>query len=152
MSSMFSFCTNLTKLDLSSFDTSNVTNMWDMFSRCSQLITLDLSSFDTSNVTNMRSMFSFCSHLEELDLSSFDTTEVTENREMFYGCSSLAKIVINNQNIFKLTNASAFTNTPIANGTGYVYVPDNLVESYKTATNWSTYANQIKPISELEET
>ena len=41
--------------------------------------------------------------------------------------------------------------TKIANGAGYIYVPDNLVSSYKTAANWSTYASQIKPISELEE-
>ena len=42
-----------------------------------------------------------------------------------------------------------FYNTAIENGTGYIYVPDSLVDSYKTATNWSTYASQIKPISEL---
>lgn len=30
-----------------------------------------------------------------------------------------------------------------------VYVPDALVEDYKSATNWSTYADRIKPISEL---
>ena len=39
--------------------------------------------------------------------------------------------------------------TPIANGNGYIYVPDADVETYKTATNWSTYANQIKGLSEL---
>ena len=33
----------------------------------------------------------------------------------------------------------------------YFYVPDNLVDSYKAATNWSTYANQIRPISELSD-
>ena len=31
----------------------------------------------------------------------------------------------------------------------FFYVPDDLVDSYKEATNWSTYADQIKPISEL---
>ena len=34
-------------------------------------------------------------------------------------------------------------------GTDYIYVPDNLVDGFKIATNWSTYATQIKPISEL---
>lgn len=33
---------------------------------------------------------------------------------------------------------------------GYIYVPDALVDSYKNATNWSVYAEQIKPLSELE--
>ncbi len=48
-----------------------------------------------------------------------------------------------------LSNSNAFANTPIAQGTGYIYVPDNLVASFKTATNWSTYASQIKGVSEL---
>ena len=46
----------VTSLDLSSFDTSSVTNMAMMF-YLSQATILDLSSFDTRNVTNMSSMF-----------------------------------------------------------------------------------------------
>ena len=49
-----------TSLDLSSFDTSNVTDMSGMFINCSAT-SLDLSSFDTSNVTNMSGMFINCS-------------------------------------------------------------------------------------------
>ena len=44
-------------IDLSNFDTSNVTDMYSMFSD-SSATTLDLSSFDTSRVTNMIFMFS----------------------------------------------------------------------------------------------
>ena len=33
----------------------------------------------------------------------------------------------------------------------YFYVPDDLVEDYKAATNWSAYADQIKPVSELSD-
>ncbi len=32
---------------------------------------------------------------------------------------------------------------------GYIYVPDELVDAYKTATNWSVFANAIKGLSEL---
>ena len=32
-----------------------------------------------------------------------------------------------------------------------IYVPDSLVEQYKESTNWSLYANQIKPLSEYVE-
>lgn len=46
-------------------------------------------------------------------------------------------------------NTTSFLNTPIASGTGYIYVPDEAINTYKSATNWSTYASQIKPISEL---
>ena len=30
---------------------------------------------------------------------------------------------------------------------GEIYVPDDSVEAYKTATNWSAYANKILPLS-----
>lgn len=46
-----------------------------------------------------------------------------------------------------LSAASAFTGTNIAYGKGAIYVPSELVDSYKIATNWSTYADQIYPIS-----
>jgi len=55
MSNMF-YYSSATTLDLSSFDTSNVTSMSYMF-YYSSATTLDLSSFDTSNVTTMSNMF-----------------------------------------------------------------------------------------------
>ena len=66
---MFYICSKLTDLDLSSFDTSAVTNMQSMFGGCSGLTSLDLSTFDTSNVTDMSWMFNYCSKLTNLDLS-----------------------------------------------------------------------------------
>ena len=48
---------NFLELDLSGFNTSNVTNMSQMFARMSNLTTLDLSNFDTSQVTDMSGMF-----------------------------------------------------------------------------------------------
>lgn len=46
-------------------------------------------------------------------------------------------------------NTTSFLNTPIAGGTGYIYVPDEAINTYKSATNWSAYAEQIKGVSEL---
>ena len=93
MSYMFSDCRTLTSLDLSSFDTANVTNMSYMFNSCYVLTSLDLSSFDTSNVTNMSGMFNGCRTLTSLDLSSFDTSNVTNMSYMFDGCSKLAAVL-----------------------------------------------------------
>ena len=73
---MFYYCSSLTSLDLSGFDTSSVTYMSYMFFGCSSLTSLDLSGFDTSNVTDMYDMFSDCSSLTSLDLSGFDTSSV----------------------------------------------------------------------------
>ena len=50
---MFNQCSSLISLNLSSFNTNNVTNMGGMFQLCSSLISLNLSSFNTINVTNM---------------------------------------------------------------------------------------------------
>ena len=95
MRGLFSGCGSLTSLDLSSFDTSKVTDMEEMFSGCESLTALDLSSFDTSEVSYMRGMFYSCKSLTALDLSSFDTSNVTDMRGMFYSCESLTTIYCN---------------------------------------------------------
>ena len=51
----------------------------------------------------------------------------------------------------KLVNKNALQNTMIANGTGYIYVPAELVETYKTTSNWETYADQIRAIEDYPE-
>ena len=92
MSSMFHGCNSLTSLDLSSFDTSNVVYMDSMFYDCWNVTSLDLSSFDTSNVTDMTSMFNYCYELMSLDLSSFDTSNVTDMDNMFFFCYDLTSL------------------------------------------------------------
>lgn len=68
MSYMFRFCENLTSIDLSGWNTSNVTDMSAMFNLCTSLTTLDLSHFDTSNVTNMTGMFAGCKNLKSIKM------------------------------------------------------------------------------------
>ena len=92
---MFSGCSYLTSLDLSSFDTSHVRSMGSMFLGCASLTALDLSSFDTSKVTYMSFMFRGCSSLTSLDLSRFDTSKVTNMSRMFNDCKSLTTIYSN---------------------------------------------------------
>lgn len=96
MNRMFEDCSSLTELDFSSFKTANVEDMAYMFAECSSLEELDLSSFDTSGVTDMESMFASCQSLEQLKLSSFDTENVMNMESMFDGCSSLVSLDISN--------------------------------------------------------
>ena len=63
---MFNDSRGLISLDLSSFDTSQVTNMSYLFGNCKSLTTLNLSSFNTNKVTNMGGMFSACFALTTL--------------------------------------------------------------------------------------
>jgi hypothetical protein len=69
----------------------------------------------------------------------------------FSGCTKLQTLIIRGSQVVPLYNTTAFTNTPIANGTGYIYVPSTLVEQYKTATNWATFADQIRAIEDYPE-
>ena len=101
---MFYNCSKLTTLDVSHFDTSNVTNMHSMFYGCSNLTVLDLSHFDTSKVTDMNSMFMNCSSLTALDVSHFDTNKVTDMWDMFCNCSSLTVLDLSHFDTSNVTN------------------------------------------------
>lgn len=94
MNYMFENCSKLTTLDLSNFNTSNVTNISGMFMRCSSLTSLNLSNFDTSNVTNMYGMFYSCYKLIHVDLRSFDFTKVTNYSSMFGGVPNNCEIIV----------------------------------------------------------
>ena len=106
MYSMFLDMFYLTTLNLSSFDTSNVTNMSYMFYGMSNLTTLNLSSFDTSNVTNMSYMFYGMSNLTTLNLSNFDTSKVTDMGSMFYGTSNLTTLNLSSFDTSSVTDMS----------------------------------------------
>ena len=137
MGSMFSYCSSLTTLDVSSFNTSNVTGMVGMFEECSSLTTLDVSNFDTSKVTDMRYMFYGCSNLTSLDLSSFDTTNVTLYSGVFSYCPSLSQITVGDMWVRPI----AFPNTGVSSagkwyalssGTEYTYnaIPTGAADVY----------------------
>jgi surface protein len=104
MHEMFSGCTSLTSLVLSSFNTEKVTDMYGMFYDCSKLTSLDLSNFNTDKVTDMKYMFYGCSKLTSLDLSSFNTEKVTSMHAMFSRCESLIGLDLSSFNTEKVTS------------------------------------------------
>lgn len=100
---------SLTKLDLSSFNTSKVRNMLYMFWNCERLKSVNLSSFDTKNVACFESMFSGCSALESLDLSNFNTSHAVGSAlsRMFQGCSSLKSLDVSSFDTSRITDFSS---------------------------------------------
>ena len=69
-----------------------------------------------------------------------------------YDGTGLKTLIMRNAvGICSLSSSSSFNNTPIGKGEdgAVIYVPDSLVDSYKQATNWSVFADIIKPLSEL---
>ena len=124
-------------------DFPNVTSTGvNTFYACYGLSTVNLPKLSAI----VKNMFSYSSLLKKLDFPRVESIDTGA----FSSCSRLVTLLLRKADtVCTLANVNAFTNTPIASGTGLIYVPDNLVEQYKAATNWSTYENQIKPISEL---
>ena len=111
-SGMFSYLDNVSSLDLSGLDTSNMTSTSYMFYKSTSLTSIDLSGFDTSKVVNMSSMFAGCTNLKDLNLSNFDTSNVTNMAGMFGnivsgGCSSLKEIDLSNFNTSNVTSMAS---------------------------------------------
>lgn len=93
MNSMFTKCTSLETLDLSSFNTEKVTDMQTMFEGSTNLRTINLpKGFIGSNVTDLNGMFRGCVSLTELDLSGSNAEKVKKMGSMFYGCVALSNL------------------------------------------------------------
>ena len=61
----------------------------------------------------------------------------------FYGCTQLREITLYRQSVVQLTASTALTNVPADCA---IFVPSNFVNSYKSASNWSTRADYIQAI------
>ena len=78
----------------------------------------------------------------------------------FYNCYKLTTVVLRHETLCALNNTNAFYNCYHFYGTvnttynpdglkdGYIYVPSALVEEYKAATNWSTFADQFRALED----
>jgi surface protein len=160
MDYMFYNCTNLQTIP--QLDTNNVTNMGYMFYRCLNLQTIP--QLNTGKVTNMYYMFQYCNKLQTIDITSMDKLSSTFNsNNMCEYCYSLTKFIIRTMTKIPPLNNNSFTNcyhfTGTVNSTynpeglkdGRIYIPDDYVDQLKQATNWSTYADIIVPLSTLQE-
>lgn len=112
-----------------------------MFYNCNNLITLNLSSFDTSNVTNMSKMWYNCKSLTTLDLSSFNTAKVTNMDCTFYACHGMTTLTLGDN--FKFVGETY--SIPLSswmNSSGEVFesdgtnsnLPSNVADTYKKMT------------------
>lgn len=153
--------------DITSCTFLNVTSASErVFSNCSSLITINfpklkaISGYMFYNCDALSSVylpevetignngFYSCGRLSTVDLPNVTMLSAAS----FAQCIALEKLILRSSTVVTLNTINALQGTKIASGKGYVYVPDNLVEEgYKPGTNWTTYANQIKPLSELEE-
>ena len=99
---MFSGCGNIISIDLSSFDASDVTNMYYMFGKCFNLEEINIENLNTENVTDMSYMFNNCTFKKIIFPNSFKTQNVKNMSFMFHFCLNLTEI--NFSSSFKTDN------------------------------------------------
>ena len=102
------------------------------FRNCTALVSVNLPMLKLGSIQ----IFSGCKALPLIDLPSLDKI----NNTMFPNCSNLKTIILRKNALVGLEAVAGLNGTPFASGGtgGTVYVPQALIESYQTATNWST--------------
>ena len=89
--------------------------------------------------------FRNCANLEVVDIKGGGTI----NANAFQSCSKLKHLILRNTSgITTLSNTNAISAGKFSSKGGAIWVPRDLVASYKTANNWSTYAQVILPLDE----
>ena len=134
--SAFQYCRSLTTANFpvaTSLETS-------AFQNCNSLTTVDFpvaTSIGTSAFQN-------CSSLTTANFPVATSIRTSA----FQYCRSLKSLLLRNNKVCTLSNTNTFNSTPISSGTGYIYVPSELIEQYKTANNWSTYASRFRALED----
>ena len=160
---MFYGCTSLEEVELpTSIVGLSECKTSSMFEECSSLRNITLPIDLTGLGSNI---FHNCTSLEELDIPA---TVTDIGYGVTNGCSNLKRIINRAVSVSVYTGNNAFANCPnltemiILQETpptlGYAsfyntdncifYVPDSVVNTYKSASGWSGMASRIKPLSE----
>ena len=155
MQGTFQGCTGLKSKVI--LDTPSAESIKNLFRNCSYLQQVKLTN--TQNVTEITSAFNYCTRLQLVEIPYYNISTTSDSEGLFYYCYLLKAVVIRsfgstilNSNAF--TNCYHFTGTvdstynPNGDKDGYIYVPRNMVDTLKSATNWSTYASQIRALED----
>ena len=158
----FEQCWGLTTVDFP-----NVTDIGEAaFYYCKNLVNINFP-----NVINIKNdAFYWCRSLEAVvfpsvlnigteafsgcnSLKTFDSPTVASLGSFaFEDCDVLETVILRkSDSICTLSDTGALSETLIGSGTGYIYVPSALIDEYKAATNWVTYAEQIRAIEDYPE-
>lgn len=157
--SSFRGCEMLSKINIQNVETlgnyalygSNITELYlpkaitINTSACSYIS--ELKKVTLGNVKTIdKGAFSRDINCEEIDISlNENVNSIGENA--FSNNGKLSKLTIRGTALIELKSTNAFAGTAIAYRTGKIYVDPSMVETYKTATNWSNYSYAIEAIS-----
>lgn len=150
---MFQGCTKLTALPEFPYKRLGSASLQRMFSGCTSLSSIPELEFEYLYSNCCQYMFQNCT-----SLSGTATVKLTPGQyftsipsgamqNMFQGCSNLTKVIL---------DFSTFSSIPTLGGVNYINVfnsttdtrleirvPSSLVDTWKTASNWSTWASHI---------
>jgi hypothetical protein len=151
--SAFSSCTALVSVSLPAA----IGNLGkSSFNTCTSLLEVKFPNIETipSESASGSGVFADCHSLRKADFSKLTSI----GGRSFYGCYALIALILRSDSVCALTGTNILNATPIATsgnyghlvtyGTGYIYVPAALIEDYKVATNWSTYASQFRALED----
>ena len=158
--SAFQKCASLTTLDIPSALTIN----YDAFNGCTALSVINIpavTKIEAYNAfTNCKALkevvlpvctnigngaFSYCTALKTVDCKASGSIAFGNSA---FDSSGVKTLVIRSNSVATMANKNALQGTEIYYGTGYIYVPAALVDSYKAAANWSNFASQFRSLEE----
>ena len=134
-------CSNIRTLNLPKLET--IVDGTNTFGQMGKLQEISLPAL--VSVSAFSAMFDNCWELKKVNLPKL--SGVTIGANSFKGCNALHTLILGGSVLNPLGNTNAFSGV---GSTLKIYVPDHLVNSYKTDTSWIAYADKIKPMSELE--
>lgn len=154
----FSRCSSLTKLDFPEL----ISMSSNSFAGCINVIEVNFPKLQSVGYRSLNGLVSVqtmvfpsvttikasnCAEnltlLSKLDFHILNTL----HGSAFVNCTNLNTLIIRTPTLCNLTSNL----TLFADGTGYIYVPQALIEDYKVATNWSVFTDQFRAIEDYPE-
>lgn len=111
--------------------------------RCQLLQDIEIKGPGLNHATSLDYLCYNCTSLKTATIGDNDTnySKISNTEHMFEECSNLKTLTIKGVNILPLSSTESIPSTIQS-----IKVPAALVDSYKNATNWSTFASKISAI------
>ena len=107
-SHMFDSCSNLSEIDFSKTDMSNVIDANGMFNGCSKLREIDFSKYGMNSLKDASNMFNKCKSLRKLDFGKSDMSELVSTFCFLQHCEKLEKIDLSGWKQYNVKSNSGF--------------------------------------------
>lgn len=104
---------------------------------------LDLGKI-TSIIGNWNSSYALFANCKNLELAILPSTLTSIGIQSFLNCSNLHSLIV------KAVTPPSLGDSALGNTSCKIYVPDNAVESYQSATGWKAVSSRILPISSFQ--